>query len=190
MLGFDLDLIKMYGGLTHDELAENLSMEGKAGGASWGYTLLAYLWKANLGLAEDYALDFTGVKGSLIFEDGKAQVFNLGDTFDIANAMSHDANHDGQLTAQVAYTPRATLNQTLSLSETFLQQLLVGNAHAEIHGSVRSAAKAAGLPTSFNSGWGYNSDKIDDFPHGITVEHRFWRSHTQLHSPPPRRTTS
>lgn len=131
---------------------------------SVGYTILDYIMSGSFGLDQKYSLAFTGVKGDLIFEDGKDQVFNLGDSFDVANAMSHDANHDGTLTAQVVYTPRATLHETFGLIEDLSHQLLIGEAHADLHHAAHTAAKDAGVPTSYDTGYGYNSDHDSSFP--------------------------
>ena len=52
-------------------------------------------------LSQAFALDANAVAGSLQFEDGTVQNFVFGDQIVLANASSHDLNHDGR----IGFTP-------------------------------------------------------------------------------------
>lgn len=65
---------------------------------------------ASLRFAQKFALAIGHQDLNLVLEDGTTQVMALGGDLLIANASSHDANHDGVIAFTFDFAPRVTVN--------------------------------------------------------------------------------
>ena len=95
--------------------ASPFGVEAEFGPVTVGADLLNYEMTGWMGVGQSFDMSFGELHGSLAFEDGYVQSFNLNQDFDIHNASVHDANHDGELDFDLSLTPDVNFYSDLKL---------------------------------------------------------------------------
>jgi hypothetical protein len=70
---------------------------------------------AGIDLTQHFDLKELGLTPTLTLEDGTVEPFSFGTPLTIANASSHDTNHDGNVAYTLSLTPDATLHNVTGL---------------------------------------------------------------------------
>ena len=82
-----------------------------------------------LKLLQDFALGLDSQTVQLRLEDGSTAAFTWGSSLTIANASSHDANHDGVIDFDFEFAPAVTLTNNTDIGVDFSAKLtLLKNA--------------------------------------------------------------
>ncbi|CAN7712564.1 Ig-like domain-containing protein [Pseudoduganella sp. LjRoot289] len=96
------------------------------------YDLLDYVMTLAMGVGQNFAMDFGNLDATLHFEDGYDQAFVVGQSFDVHNASTHDANHDGKLDFGMTLSPNATFQSGIALTLALSHQLSLLQLQASV----------------------------------------------------------